>query len=301
MKKVIYFYFIFKKFILIILHSLIENKGFFSTKLKFKVENHLIFDPRVKHLYDIKPEFFGKFQPERFITKDCVKLYSWYIKPQKNMPVILFCPGQSENIAKWQNTALYMLEQGYGGLFLSYRGHYKSAGMPTEEGIYTDADTAIEYLVSKGFGEENIIVWGRSLGSTVACEMALRHNLMGIIMESSISDIRSAAISLTKLYLELGNVHFLQEFLKTHLEKTHFIQGFENYKKFKNIKCPALIIHSKNDQKIPYQTAQKLHDLNPYSKLIISEDGSHDYNDWCFDEITLFIDSLCAVKKNIHN
>lgn len=292
MKALVYFYFITNKLLLLVLYSLLPKRGKFSAYLKFKIENNIFFSPRIKDVYPIKPELRGKIEPVRFMTGDCVKLYSWFIKPKEDKPVILFCHGQSENISKWQDTAIFIEKSGYGALFISYRGHYRSAGMPTEKGIYTDAEAAISFLKTKGYESKDIVVWGRSLGSTVACEMALRHNLKGIILESAIFNIKTAAMSLTELYLTKSNLPFLRKYLTNIFEKAEFEQKFENNKKIGKIDCPILILHSKNDIKIPYKIAEALHSENKQSKLCISECGTHDTNDWCFYEVKKFIKNL---------
>lgn len=292
MKALVYFYFIMNKLLLIILYSILPKRGKLFTYLKFKIENNIFFSPRVKNVYPIKEELRGKFEPARLITSDCVKLYSWFIKPKDNKPVILFCHGQSENISKWQDTAIFMEQSGYGALFISYRGHYRSAGNPTEKGIYIDAEAAISFLKTKGYETKDIIIWGRSLGSTIACEMALRHKLKGIILESAIFNIKTAAMSLTELYLNQTNLPFLRTYLNNIFEKSQFKQKFENNKKIGRIDCPILILHSKNDKKIPYRIAEELHSKNNKSELCISEYGCHDTNDWCFKEVDKFIKNL---------
>ncbi len=263
------------------------------------MENFLFFAPRTRKVYPIKPELLGKFEPVRILTKDCVKLYGWFIKPKQNLPIIMFCHGQSENISKWQDSAIFLEKLGFGALFFSYRGHYKSAGRPSEEGIYMDAETMIDFLKKKGCSTQDIVIWGRSLGSCIACEMALRHNLKGIILESSILNITSASTSLKDWYIKQFNLNIFKDLINKAFEKIDFIQKFENDKKIEKIKCPILIIHSQNDVKIHYSIAQKLHKLNPQSTLYISDKGEHNTNDWCFEKVNEFLVSLSKEKVNI--
>ena len=132
-----------------------------------------------------------------------VKLHARFLPPEEGKPVILFFHGQSENITKWQNTFSFFRQNGYGALFLSYRGHLKSAGRPSEEGLYTDGETAMEYLIEKGFVPENIILWGRSLGSAVALQTAIKYNVKAVVLESPILDIKQAAISVFARYVKI--------------------------------------------------------------------------------------------------
>ncbi len=295
MSKFFLVQFLTEKFFLSIFHSKLTGKGFLSSRIKFKIENRLIFNPRVKKVLKIKKELIGTFTPIKLLTPDCVRLYAWYVKPKPNNPVVIFIPGQSESISKWQDTLEFLQNMGYGALFLSLRGHYKSAGIPSEEGVYTDAETAIKFLKKEGFKSKDIIVWGRSLGSATALEMGVRHRLKGVILESAIQNIKCAASTLIEYYLTSFKISFFKSYVMKMLSEINFMQNFENDKKIAGLKTKALIIHSKNDLKIPYKTAELLHSLNPKTKLVISEEGSHESNDWCFEEVENFLHSLSEV------
>lgn len=117
-----------------------------------------------------------KINPQRFINPEGIKLYAWFIKPKDKMPVILHLHGQAEFILSHQDVALYCLNKGFGLFMLSYRGHYKSAGKASEQGIYNDAQAAIKHLKKLGVDEDKIILWGAFLGTAVALETAINNN-----------------------------------------------------------------------------------------------------------------------------
>lgn len=300
MHKLIYTYSVLNKLLLVFLHYSLPKKGFFSRKIKEKIENFLFFSPRIKKIYPLRQELIGKFEPVRLLTKDCVKIYSWFIKPKENKPIVLFCHGQSENILKWQEAAIFLENLGYGALFLSYRGHYKSAGKPSEKGIYQDALTAIDFLLGRGYSTKNMIVWGRSLGSSIACEMALKHDLKAIILESAILDIKSAAVSITNWYVAQLNLPFLNKTIEESINKISFNQKFANNKKIQNVTCPILILHSKQDSKINYQSALGLYDLNKNANLYLSEEGSHDDMNWGLNKISEFLNNLNYEEQKLN-
>ena len=228
----------------------------------------------------------------RLFTKDMVKLYARFLPPEEGKPVILFFHGQSENITKWQNTFSFFRQNGYGALFLSYRGHLKSAGRPSEEGLYTDAETAMEYLIEKGFVPENIILWGRSLGSAVALQTAIKYNVKAVVLESPILDIKQAAISVFARYVKIFKFVLLRRFIKWLLESADFVQMFDNGEKIQKVKSPILIMHAKNDEKISYEQSVTLSRLNPSARFFLVDDGSHDHSEWCYDEAKNFIEGL---------
>ena len=180
----IWYLFVVCKLFALIWHHLLPNKNKIGIYFKKKAENFLFFSPRVYKVTKIRKEIKEVYQPIRLFTKDLVKIHAVFLPPIKeNKPVVLFLHGQSENITKWQDTFIFFKKLGMGALFLSYRGHLKSAGRPSEEGIYTDCETAIDFLTKeKGIKIENIILWGRSLGSAAAIETALKYNVKAVIL-----------------------------------------------------------------------------------------------------------------------
>lgn len=219
-------------------------------------------------------------------------MYAWFIKPMKDNPVILHFHGQAESILSHQDVALYCLEKGFGLYMISYRGHYKSGGKPTERGLYNDAQAAIFELKKLGVDVDKIFLWGHSLGTAVALETALHNQVQGVILQSPIKEIKSAAIDLHSFYSSRMHMNIIGYFIKNNISKMNFIQKMDNISKIKNLKCPILILHSKTDRIAPYQNAIDLADNSINAKVFISESGSHWDVNWCFDKVFEFINSL---------
>lgn len=286
----LWYLFVICKLFVLIWHHILSGKTRISLYFKKKAENFLFFSPRVYKVSYIRKEVKTYSEPVRLFTRDMVKLHASFLPPKEDKPVVVFFHGQSENITKWQNTFSFFRQNGYGALFLSYRGHLKSAGRPSEEGVYTDAETAMEYLIGKGFSPENIILWGRSLGSAVALETALKYNVKAVVLESPILNIKQAAISVFARYVKIFKFVLLRRFIKWLLESADYIQMFDNGEKIPKVKAPILIMHAKNDEKICYEQAVTLSKLNPSAKLFLVDDGSHDHSEWCYDEAKNFIE-----------
>ena len=298
MKKIFYmsiwYIFVICKLFVLIWHHLLSKSNKTGIHLTKKAENFLFFSPRVYKVTRIKKELKEVYEPVRLFTDDMVRLHAGYSAPEYGKPVVIFFHGQSENITKWQDTFMFLKRLGYGALFLSYRGHFKSAGRPSEEGIYTDAITAIEFLIKeKNIKEENIILWGRSLGSAVAVETALKYNnIKAIILESPIANIKQAALSVFSRYIKIFKILVLKRFIKYLIENAKYIQKFANDEKIQRVKCPILIMHAKNDEKISYEQAILLAQKNPAARLVLEENGSHDCADWCYPHAKEFIEGL---------
>lgn len=297
-RKLFFYLIIFKKVVLLLIHPMFKRDGKFFVTARKKIENYLIFQPSRLRAKRIQRGLLKKINPQRFITSEGVKLYGWFIKPQNKMPVILHFHGQAESILSHQDIALYCLEKGFGLFMLSYREHYKSGGRASEQGIYNDAQSAILQLKKLGVDKDKIILWGHSLGSTVAIETALNNNVMGIILQSPIKEIKSAAIGVYNYYLNRLSCGLLAAIARKHIEQMKFIQKMDNMSKIKDVKCPILILHPEADKVTPFQNSLELAEQNPRANVYISKQGTHWDASWCFDKVSEFANKLEPVKVN---
>ena len=291
-RKLFFYLLILKKVFLLLVYPLFERDGKFFAVVRNHIENYLIFQPSKLRAKRIRRGLLKKINPQRFINSDGIKLYSWFIKPKKNMPVILHLHGQAESILSHQDVALYCLEKGFGLFMLSYRGHYKSGGKASEQGIYNDAQAAILQLKKLGVDKDKIILWGHSLGTAVAIETAINNNIVGLILQSPIKEIKSAAIDVYTFYCERLRLNIWARFVKKHIQQMNFIQQMDNMTKIKHVKCPILILHSKSDKIAPSINSVELGRQNPHASLYICEQGNHWSVDWCLERVFEFITSL---------
>lgn len=292
MRKLFFYLFILKKVGLLLIYPLFERKGESFATVRKNIENYLIFQPSRLRAKRVQRGLLKKINPQRFVNSEGIKLYSWFIKPKNKMPVILHLHGQAESISAHQDIALYCLEKGFGLFMLSYRGHYKSSGKASEQGVYNDAQAAILQLKKLGVDQDKIILWGHSLGTVMAVETARHNNVLGVILQSPIKEIKSAATEVHKFYCKRLHLNIIGLLAQKHMERMNFIQKMDNLSKMKDLKCPILILHNKTDQVAPYTNAIELAERNPNSQLHISDAGSHWTSDWCFDKVFEFVNSL---------
>lgn len=291
MRKILFYILLFKKAVYLFIYPLFTGAKWLKP-IRLAMENYLIFQPAKLRAQKVEKALLKKYIPIRFITKDNAKLYAWYIPPKENKPVILFFHGQAESILAHQDVAKLCLNNGLGLFLLSYRGHYKSWGLPSEKGVYTDAQTAVEKLNELGINTESIILWGHSLGTTVAVEMAKNNPVKALILQSPIKDIKSAAIDISKFYFKKMRMYMLRAISGHLIRGCKFIQKFDNLSKISKVKCPILIMHSKADKIAPYYNSMALANENDSAELFLSKKGNHWLNEWCFDKVLEFIGKL---------
>jgi len=179
-----------------------------------------------------------KYEELTLTTKDSVNLSAWYVPAKDERGVVLFCHGNAGNISHRLYSIKIFHDLRLSVLIFDYRGYGRSEGLPTEEGTYLDAESAWDYLVNvKGAPPEKIILFGRSLGSAVAAELALRHKAAGIIIESGFKSIPALGAKVFP-YLPIRLISRFQ---------------YPTIDKVDKIVMPKLFIHSPQDEMIPYE------------------------------------------------
>lgn len=193
-------------------------------------------------------------------SADGTMIHAWFIPgPEGAKRVALFCHGNGGNISHRLDTFRINHELGLATLIFDYRGYGRSEGQPSEEGLYADAEAAFQHLLSRGYAEEDVVVWGRSLGGGVASWIASRHKVAALIMESTFTSITDMG---ARSYPWLP-VRLLSRF------------RFPSLSRMSGLRCPVLVIHSREDKVVPWDMGQKLHAASPEPKAFVEIHGPH--------------------------
>ncbi|MGM0365924.1 MAG: alpha/beta hydrolase [Actinomycetota bacterium] len=195
-----------------------------------------------------------------FHTEDGVKINGWFIPEEGSRFVLLLFHGNGGNISHRLELIRVFKSIGLSVFIIDYRGYGNSQGSPTEEGTYLDAQAAMRYLEEdRGLKEEEIVVYGRSLGGAVAAHMASSGNPAALILDSTFTSIKDIG---AELYPFLP----VRRFFRFEYDTLDFVSG---------LNCPVLVIHSKDDEYIPYQHAQRIYSEIKTRKEIVAIKGSH--------------------------
>ena len=112
-------------------------------------------------------------------TTDGVTLHGWFIAGRSSR-VLLFFHGNAGNISHRLDSIRQFLALGLSVLIIDYRGYGQSEGRTTEKGTYRDADAAWRYLIEgRGIAASDIVIFGRSLGASVASRLAAQTSTVG--------------------------------------------------------------------------------------------------------------------------
>lgn len=200
------------------------------------------------------------FEEVTLTTADDLSLAAWYVPHLEAQGTVLFCHGNAGNMAGRCQTLKSFHRLGYAVLIFDYRGYGGSTGTPDEAGLYCDAETAWRYLTEAG-GEapERIVLFGRSLGSAVAIDLATRHRPGALVVEAAFSSL-----------VDIGKRQY--PFLPVGLLCTH---QYESIRKVAHIDCPKLFLHGTDDELVPLALARQLYEAAASPKAFIETPGGH--------------------------
>ncbi|OGW40810.1 MAG: lysophospholipase [Nitrospirae bacterium RBG_13_39_12] len=222
-------------------------------------QDSIIYFPE-KEIWQTPKDIGLGYEEIYFVTEDGVTVSGWYIPAENEEGVLLFCHGNAGNISDRLDSIKIFNKLGLSVMIFDYRGYGKSAGKPSETGTYLDAEAAWEYLINvKQKPTGKILIFGRSLGAAIAAETALRKFPACLIVESSFTSVPDIG---KKFYPWLP-VKLISKFKYSTIEK------------ISSIKCPKLIIHSPQDEIIPFEHGKLLFKKASDPKDFLEIKGGH--------------------------
>ena len=193
-------------------------------------------------------------------TTDGQKLHAWWVAADRARGTVLLLHGNAGNISHRIDYAVMFRRLGYSTLLVDYRGYGRSTGTPTEQGTYIDADAAWTWLTEKRqVPERDIVLFGESLGGGVASWLAARHHVRALILASTFTSA-----------VDLGSE--LYPFLPVRLVSRN---RYETLQRLGDVRAPVLVIHSPQDDIIPFAHGQRLFNAARQPKAMLEIAGGH--------------------------
>jgi len=212
---------------------------------------------------------------EGFVTtSDNETIQFWYHPADAGFPTIVYYHGNAYTLGDRADIFSAMSSKGFGLLAISYRGYGKSTGEPTEQGIYIDARTALHYaLESLHIPVSHVILFGESLGTGVAVQMATEYDVGGIVLQSPYTSVEERAA-------EIYNFVPVKYLIK---------DKYDTIDKIAYVKAPLLLFHGDRDVVIPvaHGHAVLAAATSPKDAFFFPENGHNDFDSAVISEHVL--------------
>ena len=196
----------------------------------------------------------------RLITADKLDIYAWFAPPKnRNGKVVVLFHGNAGNLAGRGIKARYFLDRGYGVLLSEYRGFGGNPGTPTEQGLYKDGRAALKWLEDKGYTSGQFVLYGESIGTGVAVQLAREFQPPYLILEAPFS----SAVEIGKRSYPFLPVDYMMH------------DKYESILKIGQVKTSLLIVHGDEDPTIPIESGKKLFEASNHPKEFCSIAGGH--------------------------
>ena len=226
-------------------------------------EPRLIYFPGQRALTDPPPHLGLPAGRIEIPTDDSITLVSWVIPAADSTGLwLLICHGNAGNLSDFDRPIHYagLRQLGLNLLAFDYRGYGESGGTPSEQGLYRDALAAYRYLrESRGIPAERIVIFGHSLGSAVAVDLASRVPAAGLIVEGAFT---SAVDRGQEIYPYIP---------------VRWLAGsrFGSLDKIGGVRIPKLFLHATADDVIPLAHGRRLFEAAPEPKTFVELEGGH--------------------------
>ena len=242
----------------------------------FFYQRKLLYHPGINNYLD---DSSLNHRIEKIYIPSDQKLVAWYFKKNPKYKTLLFFHGNAGKIDNriFKLNEFSKLNINY--LIFAYRGFSGNEGKPSEIGLYKDARAVKYWLNLNNVQDNEIILYGESLGSAVAVDLAKEFDFSGIILESPFTSMQKLA----KIYYPYLPIRLLLK------------DKYKTDKKILNVNSPILIMHGKKDKIVPFFMGEKMFNLakSPkYSFFVDYDDHMMDYSNNLLNSLEKFIKSL---------
>jgi hypothetical protein len=230
--------------------------------LLFVFQRNLLYYPSHNYVTLHEAQANKSLSEFRVRTADGIDLTAWYAPATSKPYTFVFFHGNGDNLYGASMDADPYIAAGYGFLIAEYRGYSGLPGKPNEAGLYADGRAYLYGLMAHGVKNEYIILFGHSLGTGVATQMAEEFHLGGLILLAPYLSIPKMAQAEYPIF----PMNYM------------VLDRFENFRKMKNIHVPVLIVNGTLDEVIPPVQGKELYELanEPRQFYSLQGDGHND-------------------------
>lgn len=244
------------------------------------LQDYILFHPvtlKSNHQFDFT-------EPHKDISipmneRDTLNLVNFAASADSVKGIVLYFHGNKKNIYWYHKFIPYFTRNGYEVLMIDYPGYGKSTGKLTEEKLYNWALQAYR-LAGKRFPSEKIIIYGKSMGTGIAAQLASIRSCKRLILETPYYDFPSVI----KHYLPIYPVRWMLHY------------DIPTWQYLENVTAPVTIFHGTKDRIVAYKNSMKLKPFLKPGDEITTIKGGHHNDLFTYDEVTRKLDSLLNLQ-----
>ena len=244
----------------------------------FIFQRSLMYHPLENNYFGDKLEV--NVEKVKITTSDNINLLGWFHKKNlKKFKTIVYFHGNAGSLENRIHKLNHFKDMDVNFLIISWRGFSGNSGKPSEQGLYKDGKSTIDWLKKLGLDEKDIILYGESLGTGVATELAQYNDFAGLVLETPFTSMVEAAKNFYP-YIPVGLL------LK---------DKYKNDIKIQNISIPILVMHGESDQIVPFWMGKKIYEIAnqpKYSYFTKLDDHMMEYDEKLVFALKTFIKSL---------
>jgi fermentation-respiration switch protein FrsA (DUF1100 family) len=187
-------------------------------------------------------------------TADGLSLLAWYLpahdSPGSERPVVVYFHGNAGHIGYRADRVERFAREGYGVLMIEYRGYGGNPGEPSEAGLFEDAAAALRFIAAQGVPGRRLVLYGESLGTGVAVQVAAQRDVGAVVLESPYTSIAAAA-------------QFHYQFIPA---AWLVADRYDSLSRIGQVRAPILMLHGARDGIIPSSLGEALFAAAPEPK-----------------------------------
>lgn len=213
---------------------------------------------------------------------DGEKLVAWWAKAAPGQPTILYVHGNAGHLSERSERIRFFQNSGIGMFMLAYRGYSGSTGSPSEAANVADAALAFDHLVASGVRKQDIVLFGESLGTGVAVQLAaLRPGAAGMVLDSPFTSMA-----------DTGAVHY------PWLPVGQLISDrYDSLTRIDALHLPLLILHGEADSVVPVAMGRAIYAAANQPKKIVTFPGAQHILHAQFGSLEIVRDFIGELKR----
>lgn len=258
----------------------------------YLVQRELIYHP-TQSLPSPETSGVPEMKVVRLTTEDGITLTSWYRPAQGDLPTIVYFQGNGGNIAGRGTKVRAYLDAGFGVLLAGYRGYGGNPGRPSEQGLYADGRAHLDFLKNQNIPPKQWVMYGESLGSGVAVQMAFERARGG----QGKTDVSVGAVVLEAPFSSLGDA--AQSHYPFVPARYMIKDRFDSIAKIDKIKAPLFVFNGDMDGVIHPNQGRRLFNAakEPKEAHWITGGGHNNLYDFGVSRLVVdFIERMHSIK-----